>query len=130
MGHPRATKEEIKQIVKEYKRTVDAEAVAVKFYLSKKTVDIMRSKEMFSLLFLNNPYFRGIKDSKHTFNYNAFFYENPFFNLKKSHMEILEKQFELKGAGIPEIFHTPTVLENYTNVILIDKNWISGKSIK
>ena len=42
-------------------------------------------------------------------------------------IEMLEKQFGLQGAGLPKIYYKPKLIDRYKNVMLIDKNMISGR---
>jgi hypothetical protein len=40
----------------------------------------------------------------------------------------LEKQFNLEGNALPEIYYTPVIRPELRNTVLVDKNWIFGKT--
>lgn len=108
----------------------------IDFYLTSESLNKIRDKDIFKMLFEQNPYFKGIKDSKDFFDFHIFAQEKKLFHFftdrnSPSITEILEHQFGLTdiGNGLPEVFYIPNLLDKYKKVILVDKNYISGKKI-
>jgi hypothetical protein len=105
----------------------------VDFYLSNESKTIFRDKNTAKLCFELNPFFRGYaKKDDTTFTYKNFVQDKTiktFFTDKadKNIVQILERQFDLKGQGLPEIFYKPKVLTGYKNTMLCDLNWFSGQ---
>jgi hypothetical protein len=42
-------------------------------------------------------------------------------------IESIERQFNLKGTGLPKIHYRPKLIKKYQEIILIDKNMVTGK---
>jgi|APSaa5957512535_1039671.scaffolds.fasta_scaffold04696_2 hypothetical protein len=45
-----------------------------------------------------------------------------------SNIEMIENQFGLRGLGVPKLYYKPKFIYKYKNVVLIDKNMISGEN--
>ncbi len=108
------------------------EQYGVDFYLDEKTKDIFRQHDIFKLCFEMNPFFKGFKTSENVFEYGHFSQDmslRTFFTDKygENICEQVERQFNVKGNGVPELFYKPKFLSEYTNTIFVDTNWFSGK---
>ncbi len=104
----------------------------INFYLSRRSINVFRNIDNFKLCFEMNPYFKGFSDDREVFTMKSFESEKTlwtFFSDKdcESVIERLERQFDVKGSGLPTIYYKPRKMEEYYNIILIDKNYISGK---
>lgn len=108
------------------------ETYDIDFYLSKKSMKVIRQEDIFKLCFDLNPYFKGLNDSLDVFKLKTFESEKSLYTFisdKDSNnlIEILEKQFGVKGRGRPEIYYKPNLLNEYKEKVLVDENSISGK---
>lgn len=104
----------------------------VTFFISEESANRLKNKDILKIFFELNPYFGGIKKTSSPFKFKTFsrnesLLEFIFDKNGKNLIEILEKQFNLDGRGLPEIFYKPNVLDEYSNIILLDENYISGK---
>ena len=104
----------------------------IEFYLSRKSLEVIRQPDTFKLCFEMNPYFRGIIDKEEGFKSQVFESEKDWLTFLtdkggENVIEKLERQFSLKGSGKPKLYYKPNLLEEYKKIILIDKNTISGK---
>lgn len=104
----------------------------VEFYISPKTRDVIRHKDTFKLCFEMNPYFKGVKEGTQVFKMKFFEREKSFYTFLtdkegKTVIETLEKQFDVEGKGIPHMYYKPNTLKEYSNIVLIDEQTISGK---
>lgn len=104
----------------------------VDFYLSRNSLYILRNKDTLDLCFTMNPYFKGISDDTDTFKLQIFHSEMSMRTLLlnnegKTVLEVLEQQFGVTDKGIPEIYYKPNKLKHYSNIILVDKNTITGE---
>ncbi|MBU3668625.1 MAG: glycosyltransferase family 2 protein [Candidatus Taylorbacteria bacterium] len=103
----------------------------IEFYISQQSLTRIRNKDIFKLCFEMNPYFKGIVDTDDIFSFKIFARDYTIKNFITdqsgvSVTEILEKQFNVDGKGVPEIYYAPKTLDAYKNIILVDKNYISG----
>lgn len=110
------------------------ETYGIDFYLSTKSLDSVRNKDIYKLCFEMNPYYQGLSDDEEVFSPQTFVSEKSLWNFitdnnGESIVECLECQFQCKGKGIPEIYYKPSLLEQYKDIILVDKNYISGKKL-
>lgn len=108
------------------------EKYGVDFYLSKKSLENIRHPDTFKLCFEMNPYFKGVIDGSTVFRLQTFESEKSLYTFLtdkggETLLESLERQFSVKGKGHPEIYYKPNTLPEYSHIILIDKNTISGK---
>jgi len=108
------------------------EHYGISFYLSPQSLKTVRHKDVIDLCFTHNPFFCGIKESISYFKFKGFASELSLktFITGKGGVDVIraiEKQFDLKGRGVPELYYTPQNLPEYHDVILVDKNYISGK---
>ncbi len=106
----------------------------INFFISKESIERLRNKQTYEISFESNPYFSGIKESNNVFKYRNFEREKTLFyflfDLKSpSVTEKIEKQFNVSDKGLPEIYFKPSLLKEFENTILVDKNYISGKKI-
>lgn len=104
----------------------------VDFYLSSRSLDVIRQKDTYKLCFEMNPYFKGVSDEDEVFTVKSFVSEislKSFFTDREGEniIEKLERQFKVKGKGIPELYYKPKLLEEYQHIVLVDENTISGK---
>ncbi len=111
-----------------------SEQCGVSFYISQKSLENIRNKDIYRLCFEINPYCKGIKDTENYFEFKIFPQDKSVFNfITDEHgislTEEVEKQFGLNGKGVPEIYYTPKDIPEMHNVILVDKNYISGKKL-
>jgi glycosyltransferase involved in cell wall biosynthesis len=111
-----------------------SEQYGVSFYISKKSVDRIRNKDIYKLCFEMNPYCKGLKDVEKPFEFEIFSADKSIFNFITdekglSVTEQVEKQFGLKGEGVPEIFYQPKEIPGFEDTVLVDKNYISGKKV-
>ena len=102
----------------------------VDFYLSKQSLEKVRNKDIYKICFEMNPYFRGVSNDK-SFRVKSFICEksiiNFLFDVKgEGLVEMCERQFNVTDKNIPEIYYQPKKIEGHQNVILVDKNYISG----
>lgn len=111
----------------------------IDFYISKNSIDLIRNLDIFKICFETNPYFKEITHPNNTdvvFEFKIFSVDKKkldfIFNLKKESItEIIEGQFNISdiGNGLPEIYYEPQLLREFSNIILIDKNYMSGKKL-
>ncbi len=106
----------------------------VEVYLSDKSLERIRNKDIYKLCFEMNPYFKGISKDTSTFTLNMFPQEKSLLNFifdlhTPSVTETIEKQFKITGTGNPILYYKPNKLPEYGNCILVDKNYISGKKL-
>ena len=106
----------------------------VDFYLTEKSRSIIRDPNTYKLCFEMNPYFKGTLNvpNTETFRLQQFEREQSLrsFITDKHGMnlaDLLEKQFNLKGQGRPKLYYKPKKIPSYEHIVLIDKNFISGK---
>lgn len=104
----------------------------VDFYLDSKCKKIFRHKDIFNLCFGLNPYFKGFKECNDSFTLKDFIQDLPVRKLFSAHtnettVEILERQFKLKGRGLPEIYYIPKNIPGYGKTLFVDNNWFSGE---
>jgi hypothetical protein len=104
----------------------------IDFYLSRNSLYVLRNKDTLDLCFGMNPYFKGVSDDTDIFELQIFHSEMSLMTLildkeGKTVLEVLEEQFGVSDKGIPEIYYKPNKLKNYSNVILVDKNTITGE---
>ncbi len=108
------------------------ETFNVDFYLSENNKSVFRNPDTLKLCFENNPFFRGFEQNEKYFKLDIFESEKSIANFISDKgglnaIERLEKQFDLNGTGLPRLYYKPRKLDDFTNVILVDKNMISGK---
>lgn len=108
------------------------EAYDINFYLSKKSLEVLRQKDTLKLCFELNPYFKGLSDDRNTFKPQFFEREKSIYTFLtdkegENVIETMERQFGLKGKGVPELCYKPNTLEQYKHIVLVDENTISGK---
>jgi len=108
------------------------EQLDVDFYISRSTRKLIKNHDIFKLVFIMNPFFKGVSDEVDCFRFKNFTRDSSLkeFLLDRgglNNIEILEKQFNLNGSGLPKIYYKPNTMKNYANTVLIDKNMISGK---
>ena len=109
------------------------EKYGIDFFLSERSLPVIRQPDTFKLCFEFNPYFCGLANDRETFRLKSFESEKKILTFLfdrdgENAIERLERQFSLdKGRGVPEIYYKPKLLEGYKNVILMDQNYISGK---
>ncbi len=104
----------------------------VDFYINEKCKDVFRHQDIFNLCFGLNPFFKGFKESNDPFILKNFIHERPVSKLfstqsQETAVEIIERQFNLIGKGLPEIYYAPNKIEGYKDILFCDKNWFSGK---
>lgn len=107
------------------------ETYDVDFFLSQQSLSLLRNNDTYKICFEMNPYFQGISDDLDVFQLRTFSSEMKLWNFLtdlrgENIVEILERQFQCKDAGLPEIYYKPKNLKEYENIILVDKNYISG----
>lgn len=107
------------------------ETYGIDFYLSRRSLSTLRNPDTYKILFEVNPYFKGISDDAEVFTLQFFASEKSLWNFftdrnGENIIEKLERQFGCKGKGVPEIYYKPKLLKQYGNVVLVDKNYISG----
>lgn len=110
------------------------ETYGIDFYLSNKSLDIARNKDIYKLCFEMNPYYKGLSEDHEVFSLHTFSSEKNLWNFitdrnGENIVECLERQFQCEGKGVPEIYYEPSLLEQYKDIILVDKNYISGKRL-
>ena len=108
------------------------EAYDVDFYLWEGSRLVLKNKDLIKLCFEYNPYFKGFKQSKKPFTPKSFQREKSLYSLitdrgLETHLERLERQFKVKGKGVPEIYYEPKLRSELKDIVLIDKNMITGK---
>lgn len=111
------------------------ETYDIDFYVSERSLDVLRNKDTLRLCFEMNPYFKGIADgasAEELFELKSFEREKSLYTFITdkdgiSLIEMLERQFNVHGKGHPELYYSPKILPEWKNVILIDENTISGK---
>lgn len=109
----------------------------ISFYISPRSLKTMKHPDIFRLCFEMNPFFCGVRETREGeeyFTYKGFASELSFMTFLTGRggtdvISSIEKQFGLNGRGLPEIFYEPKSLAGYHDVILIDKNYISGKKM-
>jgi len=106
----------------------------IKFYLSQESIDRVRNNNFYKLCFEKNPYFYGIKKTTEPFELKIFSNEKSLINFLfdingLNLINIVESQFKLPLSKKPEIYYSPNLLDKYKNIILVDKNYISGKKL-
>jgi hypothetical protein len=82
-----------------------------------------------------NPYFKGTLEDGPIFRSKVFETEKSLYTLLtdregKTIIENLEKQFKVIGRGKPELYYTPSLLDEYAHTVIVDNNYISGKIFK
>lgn len=111
------------------------ETYGADFYITKKSYNSLKNKEIAELLFLKNPYFKGFVEEDglvfRIFSKDKTLKQIFLTQGCDSITEIVERQFGLSkvGKGIPEIYYKPQILPEYSETILIDSNYISGKKV-
>ncbi|MBP9818513.1 MAG: glycosyltransferase family 2 protein [Candidatus Pacebacteria bacterium] len=110
------------------------EQYGIKFYLTTRCIASLRNNDIFKLCFEMNPYFKGVRDDGNFFEFEIFASDKSIYNIITDQRgcaltEIVERQFGLNGEGIPEIYYRPNILNEYSDTILVDKNYISGKKL-
>lgn len=103
----------------------------IDFFISKRTRDSISNQNVFDLIFGLNPYFKGVCNNDTSFRVDFFYKDMTPFQLLTdkggvSIIEMLERQFDLQGTGLPKIYYKPKLIAKYKDLILIDKNMISG----
>lgn len=104
----------------------------IDFYLSEKSMERIRHPDIFKLCFELNPFFKGLDMSSETFRMKSFARERSLYSFitdkeGETLLEMLERQFGVKGSGRPEIHYEPHLLKQYEAIILVDNNMITGK---
>lgn len=107
------------------------ETYNVDFFLSRQSLSLLRNHDTYKMCFEMNPYFKGVSDDTEVFRLKTFSSEMNLWNFftdlnGENIIELLERQFQCKGVGVPEIYYKPKLLKQYENIILVDKNYISG----
>jgi hypothetical protein len=131
------------------------ETYGIQTFISKRSIDRLRNKDIYTLCFEHNPYCKGIESSSSVssntgqeaatstplvvpftpFVFRQFESDKKLFNfLSGMHnpdwTSVFCTQFNLPITGIkPEIYYKPKEREEYRHSILIDKNFISGKKL-
>lgn len=105
----------------------------IDFYLSNESKAVFRHSDILKLCFEINPYFKGFKDGN-VFKYQRFARDrnltNLFLDINGTNIiSDLHRQFNLKEKSLPEIFYKPKKLNEYSNTILVDLNFISGHKL-
>lgn len=103
----------------------------VDFYLSERSKAVFRHQDIARLCFELNPYFKGYRDEGeirirkfvHTYSPRLFFTDRTDQTLVAE----LEREFSLKGQGLPEIYYEPRPIPGYETTLLCDLNWFSGE---
>lgn len=111
-----------------------SEQYGVAFYISKKSFERIRNKDIYKLCFEMNPYCKGLKEVEKPFEFEIFSADKSIFNFFTdekglSVTEQVEKQFGLIGDGVPEIFYRAKDVPGYEHTVLVDRNYISGKKL-
>ncbi len=106
----------------------------IDFYVSEESIKNLRNYDTYRLCFEKNPHVKGIRKSQQSFLFKIFPSDKSFWHLlsdrgSKSLTEIIEKQFGVSDKGLPEIYYKPNFLPEYGHVVLIDKNYIAGKTV-
>ena len=109
------------------------ETYGISFYLSHRSLDVFRHHNIFQLCFEYNPYFCGIKNTEDTFRYNHFSSDLSISTLITGKgdlnvVERIERQFNVAGNGVPEIYYKPFIDPALHDTVLVDRNWIYGKT--
>jgi hypothetical protein len=106
------------------------ETYDINFYLSENCKTISRNPDILKMCFELNPYFKGYKNPPN-FKHKRFSHDksiaNILFDIKgKDIIKDLNIQFGINAPAIPEIYYVPKKITEYSNIILIDINYISG----
>jgi hypothetical protein len=106
----------------------------VDFYLSEDSRLRIKNSEILKLCFELNPYFNGFKKSNNEFEFKLFPSEYKIWDFcmngyTRNQCEELERIFNLKSHGRPEIYYAPKKLSGYKNIATVDLNWTSGQKM-
>jgi hypothetical protein len=118
------------------------EKYGIRTYVTRASVDRLRNRDIFRICFELNPYFCGIREmnaadndsSSTVFRLNIFERDKSIKTIlcdREGRNVIAElfRQFNINAPAKPEIHYVPKVLPEFSNVLLVDKNFVSGKKL-
>lgn len=106
----------------------------IDFYLSRKSLEVLRQPDIFKLCFESNPYFKGIADTGDVFFFRSFESDKSIWSIMTDRegpnaIETLERQFGVVGYGRPELYYKPKLVPAYKDIIILDENTVTGKKL-
>lgn len=104
----------------------------IEFYLSERSRSVFRHPDIAALCFEMNPYFKGFRPDNEALRPQGFVRDLGLYTFFTDRGGLsaslkLERQFSVRGEGLPEIFYTPKKISGYEKVLVCDKHWYSGE---